>query len=1575
MATVKNFSQTQRILFTDDWEAMRIIDETSPTAKLVAAKMREIVQRLLSKFPGQYNIDDFEFLVSDNESPNAFFMNDTLTRNSKNVIVVTTGMIDFCETEDEFASIIGHELGHYTYKRVFGDGTQNTVFQELGSDKQSIDLLVNGGYDPRAYQQIARRLFLQPKQSELEYVMRSVGVHGNEFSRVEYIEAYLTYIKKERGEFAITSTFDDGKWKVFQRQFAKVYPADKFKSYIDHTWGTQELTPDNFADFLDYAIGAMNSDNLDSKARLQDLHRKLFNFYANNISYEPTDAVRQKIHDLATAIISDEASQETVSVVTQLVYINKQKLKLVGRMVDFATDLQRFMAADNISDMTTIAKKWDEDVRSLVKYTTYFEPLPGFVMPRQEDAVGQVLPYAKHVQQAPRDFMQTVFNLPDLNPAANPMSPIRWPDDVKYEFTADVHGKITSVGQDVLDARATAVHNKFVEHLNVLTQLYDVYRGKMTGDEFWKLNEQNLAAQNALLGKIASYTYDTSVGKNKYWDIDAQSAVNSDVFKEMATVRTPGADSKFLDYLFSTSRDARFLENLLKMLLALIDTTTKNRVELLKTVYGIAQSCRWNIMEHSIEEAVKKISEKYTKLIQQRFVKVATPVEFFDNMRGFNIDKLVAEQYMRDRKMPELDSIFTKLDIAPPQSPDDFKNRINDMLQRRYPSGLIQHWVIRCLRQDLPIIDDLDTFLQLNIRFQPQQNTRTFRLSSRAGDFTTFSLVNGNKIAFATQNALAKYIRAHNLFPKNDFPVAFGLYKKMDSFNWFSKDESNQSECLSVLIENIKSMPPAARERYSCELLCGTLVESQNGMQKPIVRNSANKSITTFPIQETELMNIYADAIVARIGRDDGTPEYADKIKEIIAIIEARDTAHNGLFNNAEKSKFYRLLSDRVVSQLNVSNMLNTHATISNDDIESADDYGRAFEGFLAFLEQRQTLSRSTIEFLNRRLTPESIEQYKTMISAFDPTESTVEKYVNTAYLEYFYNSFWGEGLAFRSVIMNKLLNRISDKDSADEKIQEQIQYVCDMHFPTDSKYRKDAMLIFETAIMAFEPFERGLILAAIASADENKDADHQNATKSVGAGLRMFFENMGPAWVKFGQLLSYVPELPSEIRDDLGKLKDKADIPARWELFETIKTTLPNDLQKNIVQVDEILGAGSFWVTAKIQFVDPQTGVVQSKVLSLLRPHALNKTRAGFAVIEKAIGDLAAKNEKYKSLLKVASQARKSAEYEVDVVYGNAQFERAKKLYGDISVTIDDTEYRPIVSDWEYYGVGQNAVGYKLMDLAPGQTLARVNASAGERRKMALAYVTIELINLFKGNVWDIDRHMGQQNFETNPDGSVTINIYDTGAQMNRAPDVLDKMLLADVLYDLISAVRTGVPLDQQVLDTIKKLDNIEAKSKMNFGYVADVQKGLMALSDIMEYQKEIKDKDGNIIQPRLVLSASDLACAAEAAFESPTTDAWIKMTLAGRVMLNKLRPNRDNWVAAPTSKKTKNPVQVRIQKTDTTSHSIHMDKPASEIAENEHDALQEEILGINKKYIKTSTPPPSTTAELMSIAYARAS
>jgi hypothetical protein len=715
-----------------------------------------------------------------------------------------------------------------------------------------------------------------------------------------------------------------------------------------------------------------------------------------------------------------------------------------------------------------------------------------------------------------------------------------------------------------------------------------------------------------------------------------------------------------------------------------------------------------------------------------------------------------------------------------------------------------------------------------------------------------------------------------------------------------------------------------------------------------------------FPEQKRRLFNIYSDYVFQTIGIDDDSTAYFEKIKQIAdswngILDEKSSNTDQPKINIADKNELFRMISDRVVSQQRVSKILGAsenHISLNDKDIQFADGRARAFEGVLSMLKHHPKASEHVIRFLNRRLSIQSIDKLHNDLAEELRFESNKDNFLNRQSLDLSYRTFWDSDLNVRAVIMGKLLTRYSGN------ISDQIKYVCDLHFPENDKYRKDAELIFETGIMAFEPFERELILAAIASADQNKDDEHSGASKTVGAALRMFFENMGPAWVKFGQLLSYVPELPSEIRADLGQLKDAADVPSRYEIYESINKALPDDLQKNIIRVEEILGAGSFWITAKIKFIDVKTGRVYDKVLSLLRPHARNRSIAGFTTIETAVKNLAVKNGEYKSLLKVAQQAKVSAEFEVDVAHGNKQFEKAEQLYGDISVVIDGEKFTPNVAKWAYYGAGSDAVGYKLMDMAKGKTLDRTNVGIDEKRRMALAYVTIELTNLFKGDVWDIDRHMGQQNFEKIPNG-YHINIYDTGAQMPKAPDKTDKILLAEVLYGIIRAARTGIPLDQQILKTIKNMDKLESFLRVDTSYAADVQKGLLALSDIMEYQKEIKDKDGNIIQERLILSAEDLTNAVEAVYDNASADKTIKMSLAGKVLLNKLRPLRKGWSSSLNEglkKNDKNPIKIEIAPYKIDSNSVLFNKPADEIAAIENAATAEQILGINRKYIKQS-------------------
>ena len=805
------------------------------------------------------------------------------------------------------------------------------------------------------------------------------------------------------------------------------------------------------------------------------------------------------------------------------------------------------------------------------------------------------------------------------------------------------------------------------------------------------------------------------------------------------------------------------------------------------------------------------------------------------------------------------------------------------------------------------------------------------------------------------------YIETNNLMPQK-FDDLYRAYAIMERVRLFSHAKPAQSLTMDALITMVEKMPRATREMYAWKLLSGFYYADDDA------RCAFNRDDNhmDMPLAKNKLVEIYVGAVAERLGRDDNSAEYLAKIKELVNFINQEhlyDPRHSWMsrvgLDKVTQGSLYRGLTDRIQSQERVSQLLanDKNITVSDNNAQSYDMWGRAFETFLDELSKHPTLSVYTIEFLNQKLTAKSIRDYCDKCMNSDEG-GYVAHLLSASMVENCYHTFWSSDLKVRALIMGKLLNRAYDT------LDEKIKYVCDMNFDKNDKYRADAEMICDCVIKSFEPYERNLILAAIASADENKQAGQKSA-RSVGDGLRMFFETMGPAWVKFGQLLSYVPDLPSEIRHDLGKLKDRADIPARWDVYTWLHKALPENLYKRIVRVEDVVGAGSFWMTMVVQFQD-EHGVPEKKVIQLLRPYADNRADSGFETIERAIRKLAKRNSAYKVLHNVARQAHNSAKYEVDADFGSKQYQKAKELYGDISVDIDGTTYTPHVADWRHFGTGQDAFAYKIMDYADGATLSRVRASVDERRKMALAYFTIEMTVLFKGDVWDIDRHQGQQNFDITSPTTVDINIYDTGAQLPKAPDKTNKVLLANIFFGLMQTVQRGASIDSFLLKTIKQLDKLQNTLGVDVSYVSNVEKGLMALSDIIEYQKEIKDKDGNVIQERLALTGDDLKNAIMAVLQNPSVDKYLSVILRGRAVADKvlrlqLKELRD--LAHTPENAPENPVRINIAPNNEKRAIVHkLNKAASEIKAQESE--NDTVLGIPTKYIrfKNGGNPPIT-------------
>ncbi|MDR3208920.1 MAG: M48 family metalloprotease [Rickettsiales bacterium] len=1540
-------------------EGLRVLPDGNPAAEQVAQKMRGIVKRLLSSIDGEYDLNNFEFLVIDRENPNAFYVAPKNTNNGHDVVGITSGMVPFCKSEDEFAGIIAHELGHFKYDKIYGGG--NTLFQERASDLHALQLMLDGGYDPAAYRDAAGRMSSM-KDSALLSILNVLDVHGSPFARREDIDRGLTMLRKSRGGFPRADTKD---WPAFQKTFAESFKDNRFQSYLDKIIASRAGGAGDAEHILEILAVELESGHIDTVPRANDLIMKLGDLFA---ARPLSESAMRKTQRLAEDIFYEDAAlpegiyhasaEIRHGTLERIIDLRGARLDLFGKFFEIAEDMRAFIDAENAEQAAVVAKIYRGSEPGYFNQYRFVFNFPKFEMPAEKNAVGKPLPYKKHMEwsrknQDIRYFLRYVWNAlgwedkEDLGLDGSFIS-LKYPDSEyahadRYDFAADDDGIIATVGHAAAEefkrtkyrrrARLEKIRNnserlgKKIEALNILS---DFDQGKVSVED-----PVGDVVRISLAMRLDEYrdrrTFNRSVFSDGYeviednpndkedWEALRKSrgfrllSESSGLQDKVAAYQDRITQGDMMKALLSPAVNLEFLQNASDIILRMIrelkcvpERVFRNfynavdEIEVSNLSFSAPMDSR---LEAEIEKAFKEKQSAVLKKLTIESADIMEPAEWFDvfKYRGLSnvgddnpLNPLVDIQLAKAGLFATDEETFYKILL-------DTGDKFGNIATARY--------MYKYLADGHPVTD-IARFLQ----YAPNSHGEGF-----------------------LKNALYDYAAARSLMPEDEFEKMLDVYIRMEHGDWLVESKSQQSRMLDKLVDKILRMPRAKREKYSLMLLTGDYGDEN--------LNRVDKSLR-LPEQKNALIDIFTDAMFEKIGRDDNSDAYLACVQEYIVQIN-KDVKFIRPFSSdnlrprvamADRARLFRILSDKIVSQERLSRVLESEKTvrIGDRDLQDNDKKGRIFQEILRLMEHDSKNVDAVMRFLNRRLSDESIRQFRSEINPHVHINDLEEKLSNQ-YLEIVHKTFWLEGLLVRTLLMGDLLNRYSPD------IEKQIKYVLDMHFPKDHRYRKDAELVFQATIDALDEYQRNSILAAIASANENGGNSGEKAVSSVGAGLRMFFENMGPAWIKFGQLLSYVPELPSEIREDLAYLKDNADRPARWDLFEQIKNTLPEEIRGGIVSVDEVLGAGSFWITAKITMRNGGP-----MVLSMLRPNAAELSIDGFETIGRAIDNLAKADPKYKSLAKVVSQAKKSADYEVKVEHGHKQSEKARELYSNIRVAVDGNEFAPNVAEWKYYGDG-----YKVMRLANGRPLGMV-ADLAERRKMALAYFAIEIASLFKGDVWDIDRHQGQQHFEKIADGKYAVNIFDTGAQMPKAPGKKDKKMMVKYLYNIVGAIRAGRPLNQALLKNISDMD----KQNGDTSYAADVQKGLMALSDIIEYQKEVKDKEtGAVVRPRLSLSPDELEDAIKAVVENPSMDKTIRLSLSLRALPDRL------FSAAKTlgHAKHKNPVSVKTTNARVSgSAASKLSRAADELERLRAELKAEEILGIKRKYIKHGLAAP---------------
>ena len=822
---------------------------------------------------------------------------------------------------------------------------------------------------------------------------------------------------------------------------------------------------------------------------------------------------------------------------------------------------------------------------------------------------------------------------------------------------------------------------------------------------------------------------------------------------------------------------------------------------------------------------------------------------------------------------------------------------------------------------------------------------------------------------------LALSIQKDNKFSKMSLEDKIYVYEVMDEKGVFSEKYANKIEFFREIVNDIVNEKDNKKAVKYAELLL-----SQQYVGENLNYNDNRKPHDIeFHKEKDILIDFYAKSKSDELGIDDGSDDFCKR-----ASLVAEDLCERVVNKYGHKSdKFSRdtlnaildRISTNVVSQELTAQMLRDKGkiTISGRDAQKYDYHARAMLAVVSALAKNPDNAKVVVDFLSTKCTDESIN----MVFEKIPEEYNLRKgkeisldygsgvSLNTkltfdkSTLVMLHENFWHASLPARAYVMKRILNAYaSHEKTPEDKKNKKLDLVVDMFFDEKSTYYKDAKQIVHAIYDNLQDYEQDLILGALVSANQKgEDKDKKLGGEAIGEGLKMFFENKGPAFVKFGQMLSYLPQLDPEIRKPLAKLRDKADIPSRAELFDLLKETLPNEELGKISRVDKILGAGSFFITTKIKYEGKDC------VVAVMRPFAKELSQSGMNMINNTIECLAKQDSKYEPLRNIAYQAKISAESETDIDADYSKYREAIRIYDDVKITTPVGEFTPNVQKWESYGAGKDGKVYKVMDMASGLALTSDKMTEQQKHDMAVAYTTLELCNLLSGQRWDTDRHQGQQNFiekSAREDGfkKFMIGIFDTGAQIQHDPSKRDKIMLGELLYGMIRASRTGKNIAEYMIGKVKQIDKVGGLLNIDTLYIDEVQRGLTALSDIITYQKEKKDEKGNVIQKEKSLSAEEIGQIAGAIMESGLIDEHVLKTIKAKAILNKLRPLRKGWISSLGEGIKKISSTIKIEKrADSSKDAIIIArkvKPQDEIDTLNKDENNVRVLGVDVTHLR---------------------
>lgn len=1430
----------------DVFEELRLYDFDNPINQLVADKLKNVFDKMFKDTGVSAN--DFEFMCFNNKNPGAFFINSVTGNLAKNVIAVSDSLIFALNNEDELAAVIAHECGHFIWqKRSLGE---NTSFQERWADVNSVDLMVDAGYNPRYILEMQKKVMNDFSNKNIR-----LDVHGTPFARAEDVKARITTKALEIGDFDEINKNENQEWKNFQKKADDILQHNDFSTFIDKVliknFKTKELSKIKRLDLLKVVLGIINKGLIteENRMRVVDLSNKIRDLKFEN----KTDEEALLLQEIFIKLYQDYK----LNIDNMRIILENSYLPAFGPFAEQFDNIKNFINSANDEKQ---AEMWAEKIL-MMDWTFYFIRVLRTEFPKftadGADNIGKPLAY-KQLEKynnnkinRVRDLISTYYYSMDYNNYdyyTEDGIVVAYGEEAHKRYENDVEFKHKERDKGILENNKSAVET----YISKLDKLADFATGKISAEDYYNflkaispVNYVYLRYDVVPFFNLSKFSYD-------------------DNLSEMQALYKKLLESRGYRY-FNLGKDD-FDENY--YVFAPKEASINTIVD---SMNRIADYTRNHIYYNRLKDAVYELTKYFITLDDVVGVR-----HIYDFLAGRDIYYSEEVRKYVEYHRKKIENLISKTPLVFQQGygiPYNVVLNFEYSEESQFMKNIIEQFGFNgVIKTENELISILKKISLINGSEIDINQVKIFIWADflRHGGYADLIKVLENisghihRPANVINEILAKYIKDEqfnslNLYEKISF------YEFMEHNRLFSDDAANQNRYIRTIVNQITALPITDKDAvgYAEKMLADI----------PITKYGERRGGDIKFFNEREkLIEFYSDYWANKLGPDDGSDEYLKKIQDFSKYISSSIDGYNNFSQGIKKSVVNRV-SNKVLSQKKAAEILGHISDVDITAAEKYDNYFRGGEATFNILARKPKAVEKFINFLSNKLTNKSVKDLISDLSAL--LKLNLPESFSKSNLIMIHENFWGVDLPVRAYFMNKLLNAYSDKE------QDKLDFILNMYFDKKSKYYNDAKLVINTVYKNLQDYEKNLILAALAAAGQRGINDNISGGQAVGRGLKMFLQNKGPAFIKFGQLLSYLPALDSDIRSELAQLRDKANIPNRDELFEIIKTSLPESELTKIQYVGKILGAGSFFITVQVKYNG------YDAVLALMRPYAFNLTESGVDMIARTVDDLVAADKKYAPLKNILNQARTSAFSELDIEQDYKKYMQAKKNYEKFKVNYDGVDYSPDVAQWFAYGAApdkQNA--YKIMEMADGNSLMYSGWTEQEKHNLAVAYVTLELALLLSGEKWDTDRHQGQQNFYNTGFRDFCIGIFDTGAQMVKGPNNVDKFMLGNLLYELVSGAGQGKNIGDVLVKAIRNIDIVNVDTD----YIDGVQRGLTALSDIIEYQKEEKDDDGNVVVSAKRLTENDLKDIVMAIYKSGIIDKVVKNTVVSRVVLDKL-------------------------------------------------------------------------------------